>query len=60
MSQYVKNRDYQELSFPRNWPNDQRVAFINATLSNKTNKSVELLIKGGRIVIRIWLVDHMN
>jgi hypothetical protein len=60
MSDFVKGRDYEEEDFPRNWPNDRRVQYINDVLSDPTNKSVELLLRDGRIVVRTWFVDHLE
>ena len=60
MSNLKKGVDYDETEFPRNWPNDQRVNYLNALLADsQNNKSVELFLRDGRIVVRVWYVDHL-
>jgi len=59
MSNLAKGQDYDEEDFPRNWSNDERVQHINDLLADPGNKSVELLLRGGRIVVRVWFVDHL-
>ncbi len=59
MSQFQNGVDYTEEQFPRNWSNDERVRYINEVLADPNYKSVELLLRGGKIVVRTWLVDHL-
>jgi hypothetical protein len=59
MSKFRKDRHYEEQEFPRNWPNDRRVAHLNALLADPLIQSVELLRRQGRIVVRVWRVDHL-
>ena len=59
MSDFKKGTDYDEEDFPRNWPNERRVEHINGLLADPGIKSVELLLRDGRIVVRVWFVDHL-
>lgn len=60
MSDFELGRDYDEEEFPRNWPNEHRVRYLNGLLADPTVKSVELFLRQGRIVVRVWRVDHLK
>ncbi len=51
---YTQPKDYTEQEFPRNWPNYQRVAYINEILADPNYESVELYLRKGKVIVRAW------
>jgi hypothetical protein len=60
MSKFQQGLDFDEEEFPLSWPNERRVKHINGLLADPTIRSIELLLRDGRIIVRVWFVDHMN
>ncbi len=54
---YSQPEDYVEYEFPRNWPNDERIQFINEILADPNYESVELYLRKTKIIVRAWKED---
>jgi hypothetical protein len=60
MPTFQPGTDYEEEEFPLNWPNERRIAYLNSLLADPNVKSVELLRRAAKIVVRTWWVDHLG
>ena len=53
-----KAPNYQDFTFPADWPDAERIAWINDRLADHGVYSVEIRLQGQELRLRVWYGDH--